>query len=451
MKKVFAFIAASFLSATAFLCGCAFPFGSTNGRDGVDGKNASAYDYYELAKSIHGEDYTIDQFLKDYLNYSPAELEEAFGLQASINRSLRSAVSIVAQFSGSNSLGSGVIVDLDKETGDAYILTNCHVIYNDSSYGSNYSNSVYFYLYGQDTDYNDEDNRFNATVVGASITYDIALLKATPGNDKERDRLKNSAAVAAEFAPEEDIYLGEDVYAIVNAEGYAMSATRGIITKDREAVPLNISDRYASNDRYTRYYNVIRTDAAVNEGNSGGALFNRKGEIVGIINSKSGDEEDNQGFTVDDVDGMSYAIPASAIKRLYPLMRESYEKNHSINTQFSRAHFTTKDDSTKAIAVNVQVESTASPSTWDSENNRLVINEKISVKRNCYGLQAGDLITHIKITSGATVIENMDVKRLYNLNDTLLSARQGHTVVITVQRGEETIPVTAQITFSTFD
>lgn len=455
MKKFFALIAATFLFTTVLFCGCSLPFGGSNGRDGVDGKNASVYDYYELAKTIPGnEDMTIDEFLREYLKYSSAELEEAFGLQASINRSLRSSVSVAAQHVNSRSqvlttaLGSGVIVDLDN-SGNAYVLTNCHVIYNDSVYDSSYyANKVYLYLYGQDSNYNDADNRIEATVVGASITYDIALLKVSGS-----ELLKNSAAQAAKFASEEDIFLGEDVYAIGNAEGAGMSAVRGIITKDRELVPLNISNKYASFDRYTRYYNVIRTDAAVNEGNSGGPLFNRKGEIVGIINSKSGDEENAQGFTEDDVDGMSYAIPASAVKRLYPLMRESYEKSKTINTSFNRAHFVSKEDATKASlsAINAQVESSASLSMWDSKNNRLVINEKINVKRDCYGLKAGDLITHIKIMNGTTVVEDMDVTRLYNLNDTLLSARQGNTVIITVQRGNETLNVTAQMTYSQFD
>ena len=450
MKKFFATIAATCLSATVLLCGCSsFPFSGSNGRDGVDGKNASVYDYYEIAKTVPGnENMTIDEFLKKYLSYTSDELEEAFGLQASINRSLKSAVSIAAQFNGgSTSLGSGFIVDLNKESGDAYVITNCHVIYNDSAYGSYYPKNVYLYLYGQDADYNDEDNRFTATVVGASITYDIALLKVNGST-----LLKNSAAEAATFAPEEDIYLGEEVYTIGNAEGQGMSATRGIVTKDREAIPLNISSRYEGRSDHTFYYNVIRTDTTINEGNSGGALFNRKGEIVGVINSKT-DE--------DGVEGMGYAIPAGAVKRLYPLMRESYEKNSSFNTTFNRAHFVVEDDFSKAqiggdtitssVTGKCQVKVTGSASTWNSQTNRLVINEKVSVLMDSYGLKAGDLITHIKITDGATVVADMGVTRLYHLNDTLLAARPGHTVIITVQRGQETIAVTANITFTQFN
>ncbi len=443
MKKFFAIIATTFLFTTALLCGCSLPLG-TSGRDGVDGKNATAYDYYELAKSIHGEDYTVEQFLHDYLGYTSSELEEAFSLQASINRSLRSAVSVAAQFNKSyTSLGSGVIVELDKDKGDAYVLTNCHVIYNDAAYGTHFADTVYLYLYGQDLDYNDEDNRFNATVVGASITYDVALLKVTGS-----ELLKNSAAEAAEFVTDDDIYLGEEVYTIGNAEGCGMSATRGFVTKDREEVPLNISERYPQSNNFVRYYSVIRTDAAINEGNSGGALFNREGKIVALVNSKTAEEG---------IEGMGYAIPASVVRRLFPLMKES--TFNASNPRLSRAHFTVEGDFTKAelesdslsnnVSSKIEVESKGSLSTWDGE--RLAINEKISVAKGCYGLERGDLITHIKITDGETVIEDMDVTRLYHLNDTLLSAREGNTIVVTVWRGNEEVEVTLQMTYKDFD
>ncbi len=160
MKKRIACIAAAAISATALFSGC-FVTQSADGRDGKDGQNASVYDYYEMAKSVHGEDYSIEEFLHDYLNYTSEEVENAINYQASINRSLMSAVSIAASFNirGSygqagttTALGSGVIVDLDKEAGDAYILTNAHVVYNDSS-SELYSQNVYCYLYGQDGDF----------------------------------------------------------------------------------------------------------------------------------------------------------------------------------------------------------------------------------------------------------------------------------------------------------
>ena len=138
-------------------------------------------------------------------------------------------------------------------------------------------------------------------------------------------------------------------------------------------------------------------------------------------------------------------------------MRESYEKNGSLNTRFDRAHFVVENDFSKAEKENeyvkskIEVKSTGSSSTWDSENNRFVINEKISVVRDCNGLKAGDLITHVKITDGSEVVEDMDVTRLYRLQDTLLSARQGNAIIFTVQRGDATENVTANMAFSQFD
>ena len=167
---------------------------------------------------------------------------------------------------------------------------------------------------------------------------------------------------------------------------------------------------------------------------------------MGLINSKTAE---------DGIDGMGYAIPASAVKRLYPLMRESYEKAGSQVTSFNRAHFVVEDDFNKAekdkeyVKSKIEVKSTGSASTWS--DNRLTIREKISVVRDSNGLKAGDLITHIKISDGSTVVEDMDVTRLYHLQDTLLSARQGNTVTFTVQRGDKTEEVTANMTFSPFD
>lgn len=461
MKKRIAILAATIVSATAFLGGC-FVTQGTDGKDGKDGQNASAYEFYELAKTVHGDDYTIEQFLHDYLNYTPEELENAFNMQASINRSLMSAVSVAAQFTvksygqsrAMTSLGSGVIVELDKDKGDAYVLTNCHVVYDDAS-TEIFSNEIYLYLYGQDEDYTDEDNRFSATVIGASITYDVALLKVTGS-----ELLKNSNARAAEIAAEDDVYVGESVYAVGNAEGCGLSATAGIITKDRETIALNLSDKYADNDSYVRSYSTVRTDAAVNEGNSGGALFNGEGKIVALINSKSTDEEDENGFMVDDVDAMNSAIPASVLRRLFPLMKDSYASKgfNAHDAKLSRAHFVALDDfyyleqSSLSTAQKIEVMSSSAAASWDAENNRAIVNEKVSVTKDCYGLKHGDLITHIKIsdTSGKAV-ENRDVTRMYHLQDTLLSAREGYEIVITVKRGGTETEIITPIAFSEFD
>ncbi len=311
MKKFIIPLAVGAVAVSAFLGGCFVTSGS-DGADGKDGQNASALQFYELAKS-EGLVSSVDEFLSKYLNYTPDELNNALSLQRTMNYSLRSGVSLAAQFTsrtggGSTSFGSGVVVDFDEATGETYIVTNCHVIYNDAS-REIYAEDIYCYLYGHDNDYNSVENRFKASVIGASVEYDIALLKASGGvyKDEAEFDLKAAKPVAASFSENDDVFVGEEVYAVGNAEAQGMSVTRGFITKERETVSLNLSDRFPKVSEYYNDYSVIRTDAAINEGNSGGALFGRDGSIKAIVNAKVSSEG---------VESMGYALPASNVKRL---------------------------------------------------------------------------------------------------------------------------------------
>lgn len=196
MKKFIIPLAVGAVAVSAFLGGCFVTSGS-DGADGKDGQNASALQFYELAKA-EGLVSSVDEFLSKYLNYTPDELNNALSLQRTMNYSLRSGVSLAAQFTsrtggGSTSFGSGVVVDFDEATGETYIVTNCHVIYNDAS-REIYAEDIYCYLYGHDNDYNSVENRFKASVIGASVKYDIALLKASGGVYKDEAEFDLKAA-----------------------------------------------------------------------------------------------------------------------------------------------------------------------------------------------------------------------------------------------------------------
>lgn len=426
MKKQIVALCTAILSATALFAGC-FVTSGVDGKDGKDGTNASVYDYYELAKQ-ENPNLTIDEFLKEYLNYTaPSEIDESLLLKARMNYSLLSGVSVVTQFTETNktfggqtitqtstSFGSGVLVektDNGDGTYDGYVITNCHVVYNDASV-EKYSNDIYLFLYGMDDNYDDASGRFQGELIGASITYDIAVIKVT-----DCALLKN--AVPASFSGDDDVYVGEDVYAIGNSKGYGMSATRGVITKEREIVSLNLSTKYPKNESYYRDYTVIRTDAAINEGNSGGALFNRSGEIVAIVNSKAAS---------DGVEGMGYALPASNVKRLYRLMKDTY----------ATSGFNNSRPRVNVAQLNATLGVKAKSSSWNQEKQRTEIYEKVYVEKADGDLKEGDLITAIKITNGSgKVIEERPVTRSYHVTDTLLSVRSGYTVTLTVSRGEE--------------
>ena len=473
MKKILTAAACVIAGLTIGLCGCFLPTAKNgkdgaDGKDGKDGQNVTVFDYYELAKTVEGqENMTVDEFLKKYMSYTKEELEAEFAPQRNANRSLLSAVSILTGFTLSTTVssktvnynavysGAGVIVDIDKEKGDAYVVTNCHVVYNDAA-ASSISSDIRLYLYGQDAEgvnynlkskiikntftetvyettvYGDEDYRINAKVVAASIANDIALLKITGS-----DVLKNSGAIAAEFEESDDVYVKEDVYAIGNPGGEGMSVTSGTISKESQFIQLNLSDRYANSENYYLDYRVIGTDTAINGGNSGGGLFSSKtGKLVGIVNSKNVGE---------DIDNMGYALPGNIVKRLWKLMRDKFEDRGG-------SYATTTGIDCVVFSAGCAAKSTGA--YWDNEKGVAVIEEKVvvtSYKTMSEGneFRINDVVTHIKISgSDGTVYEDRDVTRVYHLNDTLISARAGDKIEITVLRGGEKVVVTYTATTS---
>ena len=435
MKKlIVSLLAAVTVFSTAVFGGCLNVSGA-DGKDGRDGKNATAYEYYELAKS-ENPDLTIEEFLKEYLSFNYDEIDDSFSLKASINRSLLSGVTIAAVFETVENkfpygqtkkqvtgLGSGAIIELGRDggelTGDAYVVTNCHVIYDDTAIEP-ISQSVYVYLYGKDDDYNDRDFAIPATVVGASRAYDLALLKI-----EDSAVIRGSTVREASFTSAEDVYLGETVYAVGNPAGGGLSATQGIISKESEYITIDMSSsNYASDERD---YRVLRTDAAINGGNSGGGLFNLNGDIVGIVNAKAASE---------DIDNMGYALPASFAKRLVKLMRENVETF----------------DANGVPAVSHAVLNAVY--TADNRNVALVdglavISETVKVTTAGDGLEKDDAIRRITVKDeNGNTVEDKEVTRIYHVDDLLISARAGYTVTVTVSRNGKTVEVPVKITLS---
>ena len=142
----------------------------------------------------------------------------------------------------SRSSGSGVIV-----SADGYIVTNNHVIEN-----------------AKEINITLNDNRqYDARVIGTDPTTDLALVKVT---ETELPFLT--------FGNSDSLQIGEWVMAVGNPLGLQSTVTAGIVSAKGRDLNL-ISDQY-------RIEAFIQTDAAVNPGNSGGALINTNGELIGI-------------------------------------------------------------------------------------------------------------------------------------------------------------------------
>ena len=178
--------------------------------------------------------------------------------------------------------GSGVIL-----TRDGYIVTNNHVIEK-----------------GEHIEIVLNDKRtFTAKLVGRDPSTDIALLKVDAAD-----------LPYIEFGNSDELRLGEWVLAIGNPFNLSTTVTAGIISAKARNISI-INDRYAIES-------FIQTDAAVNPGNSGGALVNLKGELVGIntaIASQTGSYA-----------GYSFAVPVSIAKKIVSDLMEFGEVQRAI-------------------------------------------------------------------------------------------------------------------------
>ncbi len=154
--------------------------------------------------------------------------------------------------------GSGVIVKAD-----GYVVTNYHVIEG--------ATGISVYL--------QDGTEYEAELIGSDSATDLAVLK-----------IEGDSFTAATFGSSANSLVGEQVYAIGNPLGFlTTSVSDGIISGlDRT---ITVEDQSMT---------LMQTTAAVNPGNSGGGLFNAKGELIGVVNAKS---------TGSDVEGLGFAIP----------------------------------------------------------------------------------------------------------------------------------------------
>ena len=395
---------------------------SLKGADGKDAENIDLYDAY-LAAIEHGAfEGDFMSFMQTYFNANIQEDNDVVQLA----KNTMSVVSVYAGFTTTtqgfmgqsskkaySAAGSGVIVDLDKENGNATIVTNYHVIY-DMDADTEISESIYLYLHGAVNAYSTQTNRdeggdgMKAKFVGGSMDYDIAILEIEGSNV-----LKNSQAQEAKLGNSDDVAIGEKVFAIGNPEGAGISITDGVLSVDSEYIYMESSD----GQREVRY-RVMRTDAAINHGNSGGALFNAKGELIGITNAKS---------TAQDVDNMGYALPINQVKAVMKnaMANGGVVKRAVMGVEVLVTGSTVKLDDVKGITVEEDV----------------TIATEIGVGVAASGkLQKGDILQSARIGSG----DEMRITRMYHLSDFLLGVRLNDTVTFTVLRGgvEKTVEVT---------
>ena len=177
------------------------------------------------------------------------------------------------QQSTATATGSGIII-----SEDGYIITNNHVISSSSAssyYTIGEANSIKVTLNG-------DENKYDAKIVGTDSQTDLAVIK-----------IDKTGLTAAELGSSSSVQVGEFAMAVGNPVNMTSTVTTGIVS----AVNRKITD----SDGKT--YTCIQTDAAINSGNSGGALVNAQGKVIGINTLK---------LSGTGIEGIGFAIPINS-------------------------------------------------------------------------------------------------------------------------------------------
>ncbi len=421
-----------------------------DGQDGQDGTSLSLSELYEQYKEATGEDLTLSEFLSEFLSFSDDSATRA------VQKNLLSVLKIYAEFIVSESYsmrpgqiqtvsdtalctGSTVIYDMDTaEDGYTYIVTNYHVVYLEEANatyngGSKIARKICGYLYGsEDTPSAAVDESTNTAqkdeigytvydygeaaialeYVGGSVSADIAVLRA-----KTSDILAISpSATAVTLA---DSYrVGETAIAIGNPESLGISVTEGIVSVENDYITLSI-------DGTERSYRSIRIDTALYSGNSGGGLFNVKGELIGITNA--GDSAD---------ENINYAVPLEIVRGTADSIIFYFEQGDTAQCAYK-------------LTFGITVSTQNSSYVYDVQTGYGTIEEEVvvqsvtadSVAEAC-GLQAGDLLCAILVNG-----ERHEITRSFHISDLALTLREGDVIQLLVSRdGEEVLsgPCTLQ-------
>ena len=254
--------------------------------------------------------------------------------------------------------GSGVVLSKD-----GYIITNAHV--------SKGGNSFKIMMY--------DGKIYSASLIGSDTATDIALLKANANN-----------LSAADFSSAKNALVGDIVLAVGNPGGIAFNstATMGIISATNRSV--------VTAEGYI--VSCIQTDAAISPGNSGGALVNTSGQVIGINSSK---------IVANGYEGIGFAITSDvALEIAYEIKEYGFVKNRA------------------AIGVSYQFIDMQASELYNIPTG-IYIHDIINDSAQLSGLRKGDIITHIE---GKEITDITDVTKI------LLQKKPGDIIEIKICR-----------------
>lgn len=268
--------------------------------------------------------------------------------------------------------GSGIII-----SEDGYILTNNHVV--DSASESTYydiseATSIKITL-------SNSEQTYEAKIIGKDSQTDLAVLK-----------IDANGLTAAEFADSDSVKIGEFTMAVGNPLDLGTTITCGVVS----AVNREVDDGEGTK------FNCIQTDAAINSGNSGGALVNSKGQVIGVNTLK---------VASTGVEGIGFAIPINSTIDIIEDLK-TYNKVRRPYIGITGRDLDEQTASKHNLVEGIYIYS---------------VEEYTPAEKA--GLRAGDVIT---------AIDGKDVKTMDELNEIKNSHSIGDTVALKIYRDGET-------------
>ncbi|MFO1052053.1 MAG: trypsin-like peptidase domain-containing protein [Planctomycetota bacterium] len=264
--------------------------------------------------------------------------------------------------------GSGVIVD-----DSGLVITNWHVVTPIVLQPGRHQVEVRLR----------DERKFEATVLSSSSEHDLALLQLALHGETVKPVTAGSSA---------GLMIGETVIAIGNPEGQANTVTQGVLSAINRSINVRAPD-----GQVRRYEGLLQTDAAINRGNSGGALLDITGKLIGINNAMAVG-----------VENIGFAIPVDTVKRVFQDVLLSA-------------------DNLASVWIGARVE--------DVEGAPVVTAVTPASPAAQAGFQRGDRITRVL---------DRDVRSALDYTRMLASAKPGEEVPFVLQRGPDAMTLRAR-------
>jgi serine protease Do len=281
-------------------------------------------------------------------------------------------------------VGSGSGVIYKSEDGNAYIVTNNHVVD-----GANKLQVVLF-----------DGKKIDAKLVGKDAMTDLAVIKIDSKNVKS----------VAEFGKSSQIQVGQQVVAIGSPLGdeFSSTLTEGIVSANNRLVS-NIGE---DGTNYGQAI-AIQTDAAINPGNSGGALVNMNGQVIGITSQKLTQTESGVS-----VEGMGFAIPSDTVVNIInKLVKDGKVIRPALGVSIIDLSDVDDEDREKTLKIPTDIKSGIVVAAFSNDDS--------PAKKA--GLKKYDVIVGI---------DGKKVKTSAELKDALYKHKMNDTVKLTYYRGE---------------